>query len=440
MRLRVDPLRRRWLLWGTLGIVFLLVNVHRLSSAVLAEKLMVAFGTTGAQLGTLHAVFFWVYAVMQIPTGILADRIGPRLTAAAGAAVMSVGAIWFALADGYLVAILARGLVGLGSSVVFVCILRFCANWYRADEFATMSGATFAVAGIGGVLSTTPLAVAVDAVGWRSAIGWLGVVGLVAAVLVFALVRNTPADAGLEPLEGVPTQPTLTNAELESHLSTVLRDRWVWVLSLMLFCASGLNLTLFGLWGVPYVRQTYGVSVAYASVFTLIGGVGGILGPPAIGWLSDRLGRRVELMVAGGFCYVVCLAVLAVAGDPPLVVVGSAFFLTGALLGAFLLCYPIVKERHPSSASGISTGTINGAGFFGAALLPTLMGWALDAYWTGEYVGGARVYSETGYRVAFGIATVAGVIAFACAIWVYRHRRVCGNELADSSAEGVSGE
>jgi sugar phosphate permease len=423
MRVWDDPLRRRWVLWGTLGLVFLLVNVNRLSTAVLAEELMGAFETTGAQLGTLHAVFFWVYAVMQIPTGILADRIGPRLTATTGAAVMSVGTIWFALADGYLGALFARGLVGLGASVIFVCVLRFCANWYRADEFATMSGATFAVAGVGGVLSTTPLALAVDAAGWRSAVAGIGVLGLVATGFVFALVRNSPEDAGFNPVAGVPDQPTLTNAELKTHLSAVLRDRWVWVLSLMLFCASGLNLTLFGLWGVPYVRQTYDVSVAYASVFTLVGGVGGILGPPAIGWLSDRLGRRVELMVAGGVGYVGCLAVLAVAGTPPLVVVGAAFFLTGALLGSFLLCYAVVKERHPASASGISTGTINGAGFFGAALLPTLMGWALDAYWTGEYVGGARVYSEAGYRIAFAIATVAGLIALACAIWVYVHRR-----------------
>jgi sugar phosphate permease len=440
MRLWNDPLRRRWLLWGALGAVFLLVNVNRLSSAVLAEELMIAFGTTGAQLGTLHAVFFWIYAVMQIPTGILADRVGPRLTATAGAAVMSVGTIWFALADGYTAAILARAVVGLGGSVVFVCLLRFCANWYRADEFATMSGATFAVAGVGGVLSTTPLALAVDAVGWRSAVGWLGVVGLGVSVLVFALVRNAPEEAGLEGLEGVPKQPTLTNAELKTNLSRVLRDRWVWVLSLMLFCASGLNLTLFGLWGVPYVRQTYGVSVAYASIFTLIGGVGGIVGPPAIGWLSDRLGRRVELMVVGGFCYVVCLAVLAVAGNPPLAVVGAAFFLTGGLLGSFLLCYPIIKDRHPASASGISTGTINGAGFFGAAMLPTLMGWALDAYWTGEYAGGARVYSETGYRIAFAIATVAGAIALACAIWVYRRQRAGRDEPAGSNLKPASGE
>ncbi|WP_247002555.1 MFS transporter [Halosolutus gelatinilyticus] len=418
-----DPLRRRWLLWGVLGVVFLLVNVNRLSSAVLAADLMVAFGTTGAQLGTLHAMFFWVYAAMQIPTGVLADRVGPRRTATAGGIVMNVGAIWFALADGYLAALAARGLVGLGGSVLFVCLLRFSASWYRADEFATMSGLGFAVSGIGGVLATTPLALAVDAVGWRPAIGGLGVFGLLFSVVVFLVVRDTPEDAGFEPIEGVPGQPSLTDAELRRNLSAVLRDPYIWVVSVLLFCSTGVNLTLFGLWGVPYVVQTYGVSVAYASVFTLLGGIGTVVGPPSIGWLSDRLGRRVDLMVVGAVAFVLALGAIAATGDPPLWVVGTSFFVAGVLLGTFVLSYTIVKERHPNSASGISTGTINGAGFFGAAMLPTAMGWALDAYWTGELVGGVRVYTETGYRIAFGIATAAGAIALVCSIWLYRRER-----------------
>ncbi|THE65322.1 MFS transporter [Salinadaptatus halalkaliphilus] len=422
MRYWSDPTYRRWLLWATLGLGFLLVNVNRLSTAVLAEDLMAAFDTTGGQLGTLHAIFFWVYAVMQIPTGILADRIGPRRTAAIGGAVMNVGVVWFALADSYSSALLARGLVGLGGSVLFVCILRFCANWYRADEFATMNGLTFAVSGFGGILATTPLAVVVDAIGWRSAIGWLGIVGLVVAVLIFVLVRDAPEAAGLERIDNVPDQPTLTTSELRANLGAVLGDRWIWVVSIMLFCTTGVNLTMFGLWGVPYVVQTYDVSVTFASAFTLLGGLGLVVGPPAVGRLSDRLGRRVELMVAGAVGFVVCFGSIAVVGDPPLPVVGAAFFGAGILVGASLLGYAIAKERHPDSASGISTGTVNAAGFFGAATLPTVMGWALDAYWTGEVVGGARVYTEFGYQLAFGVATLAAAVALGCTLWLYRQK------------------
>ena len=415
-----NPYHRRWLLWGILAITFLLVNVYRLSTAVIADSLMAAFETTGGQLGTLHATFFLVYALMQIPTGILVDRIGPRRTAAAGAATMNVGAIWFALAGGYGSAIGARLLIGLGGSVIFVSMLRFSANWYRADEFGTMNGLCFAVGGVGGILATTPFAIAVDVAGWRTSLVALGTLGLVLAVATFLFVRDSAERAGLAPIDGVPERPMLGLGEVRRYLDSVLRDRWTWVAGVLLFCSSGVNLTLFGLWGIPYVVQVYGTSVTFASTFTLLGGVGAVVGPPAIGWFSDRTGRRTELIVGGGVVYTAGLAAIAVLGDPPLAFVAVVFFLTGALLGVFVLTYPMIRERTEERASGIALGTINGAAFLGAATLPTMMGWALDAYWTGEVVAGARVYTVAGYRVAFAIVALMGVIALGCAVWLYR--------------------
>jgi len=422
-----EPTARRWLLFAVLATVFLSVNVLRLSTAVIAEPLMAAFDTTGAQLGTLHAAFFYVYAVMQIPTGILVDRVGPRRTAAVGALVMNVGAIWFALAGSYAGALGARLLIGLGGSVIFVSMLRFCAGWFRAEEFATMSGICFAVGGVGGILATTPFALAVDVAGWRETLVALGVVGLVASALTYAFVRDSPERAGLEPIRGVPEQARLTMEEVRTYTRRVLADRSTWVVSLLLFCTGGVNLTLFGLWGIPYVVQTYGTTVTVGSLVTLLGGLGAVLGPPAFGWLSDRIDRRTEFIIAGCLVFTLALGLIAVVGAPPLPVVGLIFFINGALLGTFVLTYPMVKERHPSRASGISTGSVNGASFLGAAILPTVMGRALDAYWTGEVVGGARVYTAAGYRVAFAIATLCGAIAVLCALWLHwRDRDVSG--------------
>ncbi|MGM0604059.1 MAG: MFS transporter [Halobacteriota archaeon] len=418
MTVWADPYRRRWLLWGVLGCTFLLVNIYRLSTAVIATDLMAAFDTTGAQLGTLHAMFFYVYAVMQIPTGILVDRIGPRRTATVGAITMNAGAIWFGLAGGYAAALGARFLIGLGGSVIFVSLLRFSANWFSASEFSTMNGLSFAVGGVGGILATTPFAIVVDGVGWEPTFLLLGAVGLGLAVVTFVLVRDSAERAGLEPIENVPETAMLSIAEVRAHTRTVVRDRWTWIVGLLLFCTSGLNLTLFGLWGIPYVVQTYDTSVTIASTVTLAAGIGGVVGPPTIGWLSARTDRRVELILVGTILYTLSLGVIAVTGKPPFLVVAGVFFLVGALFGAFVLTYPMITERHASRASGIAMGSINGAAFLGAAMLPTLMGWALDTYWTGEYLGGVRVYTATGYRVAFAIATAAGAVAICCAIWV----------------------
>lgn len=418
-----DPLRRRWLAWGALAGVFLLVNLHRLSSAVLADRLMAAFDTTGAELGTLHASFFYIYAAMQLPAGVLADRAGPRRTATVGAVVLSVGAVGFGLAESYPAAFACRAIIGLGGSVVFVSILRFCANWFRTDEFATMNGLTIAVAGLGGITATAPLAVAAETFGWRRTVVGLGVLGIGVAAVAWAVARDSPRAAGLAPIDGVEHAETLTLRAVVSNLRTVLRAPETWVVSLMLFCTTGILITLLGLWGVPYVVQTYGVPVTTASYYTLLGSVGLLTGPPAFGRVADRIDRRVPLIVGGAAAFLAGFALLAAVGRPPRGVVALVYFLSGFVVGGPMLGYAVIKDNHTTAASGVSTATVNAAAFVGAAVFPTLMGYALDAYWTGETVAGARVYTAAGYRAAFAIAAAAAGVAVACSLWLRRKAR-----------------
>ncbi|MDZ5811079.1 MFS transporter [Halorubrum sp. AD140] len=424
MSLLGDPTKRRWLGWGSLAVVFLLVNVHRLSTAVLSEQLIDAFGVTAAQLGTLHASFFIIYAVVQIPTGVLSDRYGARYVGAAGALVLSAGAIGFTLSGSYLTAFLARAVIGLGSGVIFIATLRFCASWFRTSEFATMTGLTTGIAGLGAIFATVPLAVAIDRVGWRPTVLALAATGFLAAGVVFALVRRSPRDAGLDSIENVPDQPSTTLRETAGHLRALLSDVDQWLLSVVFFSAMGSILTVIGLWGVPYLVVVYGVDVTTASWFALVGAVGMLLGAPAMGRVSDRLGRRLGPMIAGLGLFTLVLAIVPVFGDPPLAVVGGMFFLIGFSLGFVMLALPIIKEQYPPSASGVATATVNGAGFFGGAVLPTAMGVVLDGYRTGDVVSGAVVYTELGYRIAFSVTTVAVGLAFCSAVWLsVRERR-----------------
>ncbi|NUB92866.1 MFS transporter [Haloterrigena sp. SYSU A558-1] len=413
-----DPTRRRWLAWAALATVFLLVNLHRLSTAVLSDRLTDAFGTTAAQLGTLHASFFLIYAVVQIPTGVIADRFGPRYVGSVGGLVLSLGAVGFAISGSYLAAFASRALIGLGSGVIFVSILRFCANWYRADEFATMTGLTGSVAGLGAILATTPLAVAVDALGWRATLAGLAAVGFVAAGAVFVVARQSPAAAGLEPIAGVPEQPSVTLAETAGHLRTLARDPDQWLLSVVFFAGNGAILTLIGLWGVPYLAIVYGLDVTTASSFTLLGSIGLLVGPPAIGWISDRLERRVLPMTAGVGLLTIAFSVIPVFGRPPLAIIAVSYLACGVLFGAAMLSLSTVKDRYPPAASGVATATVNTAGFVGATVLPTLMGLVLDAYRTGETVGGTVAYTRYGYRLAFGILAGTVAVAFCCSCWL----------------------
>lgn len=422
MALLSDPYRRRWIGWGLIATAYFLMSFHRVSTAVLSENLMRAFDTTGASLGLLHSSFFYLYAAFQIPAGLLTDRYGARAIAGGGTGLLSIGTLMFGLSPTYAIAFVGRLLVGLGASVLFVSALRFCANWFRPDEFATMNGVTFSVAILGGAAATTPLAVAIGWFGWRPTLVGLGGVSLIAMVGILAFSHDTPAQAGLDPIENVPERPEVTAADLKRHVTNALREPETWLIGGMTFFMAGVGITIFGLWGIPYLVQTYGISVTRASLYLLVGNVGGIIGPPLFGWISDRLGRRTDLIVITAVSFGVTWSIFAVFGTIPLLLVGAIFLFSRVLRGGVPLAFTVMKERHPEGASGTVIGIINTMTWIGAAVFPVVLGAALDAYWTGKLVNGTRVYTLTGYRVAFTIAVGAGILSTICAVLL--HRRV----------------
>jgi len=413
------PETRRWIGWAALAGTFILVNFHRVSTGVLAEPLSRAFETTGAQLGLLPAAGFYVYAPMQLFAGVLADRVGTRRVATVGSAVMGLGVVWFAVSASYAEGFLARVLLGLGGSVIYIATLRYCANWFRADEFATITGLTLSASAVGGLLATTPLAVLVAAVGWRNALFGIGVVGFLFTAGVYLVVRDTPKAAGFPPVDGASQTDDQTFSDVLAGVRAVSAERETWIMGVMLFFATGMNFTVMGLWGVPYVVQAYDVSVQTASLYTLVGNGGLIVGSPVLGWLSDRLERRTGIILAAAALYLAAYGSIVVLGTPPLWYVGVVFFLVMFLLGGFTLSYTVIKERHTAERSGTATGMINGLAFLGAAVLPGVMGWVLDVFWTGETVAGSRVYTLLGYRVAFGVAAASGLVALVCAAWLH---------------------
>jgi sugar phosphate permease len=412
--------QRRAALWTLLAAGFLLVNFHRTATGVLADTLARTFDATAAELGLLHASFFYIYAGLQLPSGLVVDRYGPRRVGAVGLLVMTLGVAWFGTSGSLLTGFLSRALVGFGGSVLYISTLRFCASWFRADQYATMTGYTIAAAGIGGILATTPLALAIEAVGWQMAMFAAGAASGVLGLGVAAFVRDTPARAGHESV-GETERETASLSEVVANTKTVLGERETWLMGVMLFFTLGTNFTVLGLWGVPFIADTYGTSVATASLYVLAGNVGFVLGSPVFGNLSDRLERRTELIVGSSvlFAFVWLLLVLI----PPLPVVGLVLFLALFANGGVALVFTVGKERHEPAVAGTVTGVINSIGYFGAAVMPTVMGAALDVYWTGEVINGARVYTATGYRVAFGIAFVSGLVAIGCALWLHRREQ-----------------
>lgn len=405
--------RMRWAIYGVLVLAYMSVYFHRMAPAVVSAELMSTFHTTGAALGSLAAMYYYIYTAMQIPAGVLADTLGTRSAVTVGNLVAGIGSIMFGLAQSFEAASLGRFMVGLGVSVIFVCLMKSNTQWFRDRIYARISGVTLLLGNIGSVLAAGPLAWLLGIFSWRAIFIAIGGLSLLLAVLSLIMVRNRPQDAGfpsLRELEGKSAHAP--RARHWTHdLQQVLRTWRVWPGFWINFGMAGGLFAFAGLWGVPLLRDVYGLSRDEAAQYTTATLLAMAVGTLLVGWISDHLQRRKAVLWVSGVAYVAAwMALLALPWTP-----GWSGLLLFALLGlsgsGFVLTYPCAKEVCAPALSGMAISLVNTGLFLGAALMQPLFGWVLDLGWAGAVQDGLRLYTADDYQNALWLMLGFAVVA-----------------------------
>lgn len=401
--------RLRWTAFAIVGLAYVLSFFHRFAPAAIAGDLQLAFSASGAQLGGLAATYFYVYIVMQIPTGVLADTLGPRRVVTIGGVIAGIGSLLFGFADTLTLASIGRLLVGLGVSVTFISLLKLNAAWFHDRQFATMTGVTILLGNVGSLLAAAPLAWALDFVSWRTVFIATGVFSLLLAALAEWQVRNHPGEVGLPSLRELDGKTA--HAPHQGHwyegLKIVLKNPDTWP---GLFVNMGLAGSLFafaGLWAVPFLRDVYGMDRTIATDHTTLLLAGFALGAFFIGTLSDRLGQRKPIMFLGALAYCLCWLPLLF-GLPLQGTSGYAlFFIMGLCAPSFTLSWSCAKEVNPHALSGMATSVVNTGGFLGTAIMQPLVGWAID-HSRGEFCKTAPslIDYQAGLSIMLGFAII----------------------------------
>jgi sugar phosphate permease len=393
--------------------------IHRVAPAVVAVDLMRAFSISAASLGTLAAIYPYVFAGTALVAGSLADTLGPRWTLTLGGVTMGLGALLFGAAPSFGAAMAGRLLVGLGASVILISWLALAAEWFGPREFGTVSGFTQAVGNAGALVASSPLALLVEAAGWRTTFALIGVLTLALAGLAAACVRDRPAALGLPPVNPDAGRPAPGVREALRAVPPVVRNARTWP---PILTAGGVYMgliTFMGLWGVPYLRQVYGLSRVEAANLVALAPLGLCLGAPLVGWLSDRwLGRRRVPLAVLTLLFTTSWAPLLLPADlrlPP-GALAPFVFLMGLTSSGVTLVWACVREVNDPARVGVAVGFVNLPIFLGFAVMQWLTGVVLDARWGGLLTDGVRVYSADAYRVMFilcaGISTGALVASW----------------------------
>jgi sugar phosphate permease len=416
----------RWMMLLVPASLYVFSWIHRVAPAVVAADLMRAFSITAAALGNLAAIYPYVFAAMALVAGSLADTLGPRWTIALGGATMGLGAALFGLAPTFGVAFAGRLLVGLGASVMLIAWLSLAAAWFRPDEFATISGWTQTAGNVGALLAATPLALLVEAVGWRHTFVVIGGVTLVLAAGAAGLIRDRPEAMGLTPVNparAVRRAPSL--GEVVRDVPQVIGNPRTWPPVLAACGMYTTVITFLGLWGVPYLTQVYGLARVDAATVVSMLAVGTGVGSPVVGWLSDRwLGRRRLPMVVFAALYALCWVPLALPADTRLPVAWLVPYLLimGLASSGLVLVWSCVREVNDPARVGIAIGFCNVPIFLGVAVLQWLTGVILDARWTGLVSEGARSYPPAAYQAVFGVCLVLAAGALLASLCVTETR------------------
>lgn len=410
-----------WVMWGIPAFIFLVAFFHRVAPGVVAKELMESFGATGTLIGFLSAAYFYVYAALMIPAGLLVDAFGPRRVVAVGGSVMGVGTLLMgsAISTGPLFA--GRLLVGLGASVTFVGALKVAALWFPPRRFGTLSGLTATTGMLGSLMATLPLAVVAGVIGWRWSFHLVGLLTLLGSLLCWAIVRDYPS-SGL----WLAAPPSQSFGSVLEGAWQVIRNPYTWPPFATFFCLYSATGNLM-LWVVPYLRDVYGLSTQWASVYATAPSLALLVSAPLTGYLSDRvLARRRLPYLTLSWVLVGLWAVFALTlGALPLWGMYALFFAMGLSGASFVLTWPMGREVNPPRLAGVAVAVVNLGGFLGVSLTQGMVGALLDSRWAGAMIGGARVYPLEAYRAAFGVCS-GFVLATALLAFLIRETR-CRN-------------
>ena len=409
------PSGYRWVVFCLLAFGYLLVYFHRLCPAVVALDMQADLQTSGALLGFLAAAYFYPYALMQLPSGLLSDSWGPRKTITVFFALAGASSIFLGLVGSVGLAILARILVGLGVAMLFVPTMKVMTNWFKTEEFARMTGILMAVGGLGAYSASRPLAWLSDKMGWRGSFVTIGAATLVVAVAIWFLVRNTPQDIGLPGINQLDQDNTgkAKTIGLVQGMNMVLSSGPFWFLAAWFFFSFSIFFSFGGLWGGPYLMHVYGLNKAEAGNILGMLALAMIVGSPFFSWLSDKVFRsRKKVLVMASImtlCLTIPLAFFPDALNRP------SLYLLCFLLGMFnsavvVVAFTSAKELFPVEIAGTSVGLVNLFPFLGGAVAPPILGAILEAQERSQTGYSAQAYSKA-FLLYFLFALIALVAA-----------------------------
>ncbi|MGH3502715.1 MAG: MFS transporter [Nocardioidaceae bacterium] len=404
--------RRAWAVWGAAVAVYMLAVFHRTSLSVAGITAAERFHITAAQLATFTMVQLLVYAGMQIPVGVLLDRVGSKRMLTIGLILMTVGQLGFAVASSYSLGLMTRVLVGIGDSMTFVSVLRLVGLWFPAAKSPIVTQLTGLLGQVGAIAAAIPMSHALAALGWTKSFGAAALLGVVLGVVLYVVVIDSPYADSDEQVKDV-------------RLADVaLSVRYCWAqpgtrLGMWTHFTGTFSANVMGLlWGFPFLVQGQGLSTSTAGVLLTAMTVSAMVSGPVVGTLVARHPFHRSTLVLAAVSAIVAswTAVLVWPGAAPVWLLLVMLLVTGIGGPSSMVGFDFARSFNPVGRLGSANGLVIIGGFLATLLTIVGIGLMLDALTPGT----STHYSHGAFTAAMSLQYVVWAIGLT---QILRYRR-----------------
>lgn len=407
--------RRRMFILTTSLFAYLLVFFQRSSLNVLQADLQSEFALTAFQFSSLSAVYFYLYAFLQIPSGLLVDFMGSRKTSTFGLLLAGFGSLLMALSRDYTWLYVGRLISTIGVAPVFINTLKLNGEWFKPREFMTLTGITLFVGNSGAMLASYPLSWVSSLYGWRTAFVVISLFTMAIAVVAYFVVRDKPSDLGFED-HSLPAETLSLKKTWEGFIQTIKKRVLYFPIFIYAFSFAVVQ-TLQAAWGARWSQTLLGVDRVGAGFIVMWISLGVMFGALIGGRLADRYGRALLMNIfLGMFAIVWCFLPLALKLPFTVSLLSLWMFLVGFFGSGFSITWHLGKEIAGRNYSGIGMALVNGSGFLLAAVYQLIYGRILDQYRSGDQ------YLWEGFARGNVLLIVSAILAFTLSlIFYFRH-------------------
>jgi sugar phosphate permease len=417
--------RRSWIIFAIGVFAYLIAVLQRTTLGVAGVAATDRFDTTAALVSSLAVVQLIVYAALQIPVGLLVDRVGPTWLISVGSAVMVAGQVTLAFAPSIPIAILGRVLVGAGDAAIFISLIRLVNSWFSGRIVPQLSQWIGNIGQLGQVLSAIPFAWLLHEQGWTIAFSSAAAASALACVFAIVFLSDRP--------KGVQDAAAVSLRDAVRSLGSTLRRPGTQLGFWSHFVTQSSGTVFSLLWGFPFLVSAVGLSAGTAAALLVVIVVTGMVAGPILGLLTARFPLRRSNLVLGITAVLggVWGVVLLWPGIPPLWIIVVLCIVLGVGGPGALIGFDFARTFNPLKSLGSANGVVNVAGFTASFLMMFLIGLILDVqHSTGV---SESLYSYDAFRLAF---SVQFVVIGAGVYFLIRARRHTRRRMQED--EGIS--